>query len=112
MAAKKASSPAVEVPTFTALESSTWVPPEVMPLAPSPLSSLMPLNWVRPATLLISSRSSLISIARYSRCCELRVSVAPWVASSFMRVSMFCTASMPDSAVWIMEIPSLALRTA
>jgi hypothetical protein len=77
-----------------------------------PSNSFFPLNVVLWLRLSISYRSCWSSWLTAARSSEERVSLAACRASSRIRWSMECTSLRAPSAVWIMEMPSWALRMA
>ena len=72
----------------------------------------MPLNVVPPSTRVISCWSWPNSLSSESLSDELFVALRACTASSRMRCSAFVTCARAPSAVWAIEMPSLALRTA
>ena len=77
-----------------------------------------PSNRLRPPKVVVSAiRVSSVVSAAYSDCREARSSallepLADWRASSRMRCRMLVDSCMAPSAVWAMEMPSLAFLVA
>ena len=77
-----------------------------------PLSSFLVLNSVLFAIRSTSFLSEVISEAMAPRSVLVRVSFEPWTASSRIRWRIEWVSFSPPSAVWIIEMPSWALRIA
>jgi len=77
-----------------------------------PLSRFLLLYWVLVAMRSISEVSEVSSDAMAPRSVLVRVSFDPWTESSRMRCRIEVVSFRPPSAVWIIEMPSCALRAA